>query len=43
VPDPRLVFLGDDAQDTALEIIAVESSDDELLVLHAMPASSPGR
>ena len=35
--DDRLVYLGDDAEGTALEVIAVELSDDEVLVIHAMP------
>ncbi len=33
----RLVFLGDDAQGTALEVMAVELEDGSLLVIHAMP------
>jgi hypothetical protein len=33
----RLVFLGDDAEGIALEVMAVELSDDNLLVIHAMP------
>jgi hypothetical protein len=33
---PRLVFLGDDADGTALEVMAVELDDDCLLVIHAM-------
>ena len=35
--DDRLVYLGDDAAGTALEVVAVELSDDEVLVIHAMP------
>lgn len=37
VRDPRLVFLGDDAAGRQLEVMAVESSQGELLVIHAMP------
>ncbi len=33
----RLVFLGDDGEGTALEVMAVELEDDALLVIHAMP------
>lgn len=33
----RLVFLGDDAKGTALEVMAVELEDGSLLVIHAMP------
>lgn len=33
----RLVFLGDDAEGIALEVMAVELEDDALLVIHAMP------
>lgn len=33
----RLVFLGDDAEGMALEVMAVELEDDALLVIHAMP------
>jgi len=33
----RLVFLGDDAKGTALEVMAVELEDKSLLVIHAMP------
>jgi hypothetical protein len=36
-PDDRLVYLGDDARGVALEIVAVELEEDELLVIHAMP------
>ena len=35
--DPRLVFLGDDAEGTALEVMAIELEDESLLVIHAMP------
>ncbi|MHB8508064.1 MAG: hypothetical protein ACYDGR_05365 [Candidatus Dormibacteria bacterium] len=35
--DDRLVYLGDDGEGTALEVIVVELSDDEVLVIHAMP------
>ena len=34
---PRLVFLGDDADGIALEVMAVELEDASLLVIHAMP------
>jgi hypothetical protein len=34
--DPRRVFLGDTADGSPVEVIAVESSDGELLVIHAM-------
>lgn len=34
---PRLVFLGDDEDGVALEVMAVELDDDSLLVIHAMP------
>ena len=34
---PRLVFLGDDADGVALEVMAVELEDESLLVIHAMP------
>jgi hypothetical protein len=33
----RLVFLGDDAKGTALEVMAVELDDGSRLVIHAMP------
>ena len=33
----RLVFLGDDEEGIALEVMAVELEDDALLVIHAMP------
>ena len=33
----RLVFLGDDEEEIALEVMAVELEDDALLVIHAMP------
>jgi hypothetical protein len=35
--DPRLVFLGDDAEGAALEVMAIELEDESLLVIHAMP------
>jgi hypothetical protein len=35
--DPRLVYLGDDADGVALEVMAVELEDGRLLVIHAMP------
>ncbi len=34
--EPRLVYLGDDADDVALEVMAVELEDGSLLVIHAM-------
>jgi hypothetical protein len=37
VLDLRLVYLGDDAEGARLEVIAVETGKDELLVIHAMP------
>jgi hypothetical protein len=33
----RLVFLGDDEDGLALEVMAIELDDDSLLVIHAMP------
>lgn len=33
----RLVYLGEDARGRALEVMAVELSDGDLLVIHAMP------
>lgn len=33
----RLVFLGDDEEGVALEVMAVELKDESLLVIHAMP------
>lgn len=33
----RLVFLGDDAEGIALEVMAVELEDESLLVIHAIP------
>lgn len=36
VLDPRLLYLGDDAEGCRLEVIAVETARDELLVIHAM-------
>ncbi|MGH2907562.1 MAG: hypothetical protein ACRDKI_12445 [Solirubrobacterales bacterium] len=33
----RLLFLGDDADGNAVEVIAVVLSQDDLLVIHAMP------
>ena len=35
--DQRLVYLGDDADGIALEVIAVELEDGSQLVIHAMP------
>lgn len=34
--DKRLIFLGDDEDGRALEIMAVRLNEDELLVIHAM-------
>lgn len=36
VQDLRLVYLGDDAEGHPLEVIAVEVSEGDLLVIHAM-------
>jgi len=36
VLDRRLVFLGDDANGRAIEVIAVEGDKDDLIVIHAM-------
>jgi len=36
-PEPRLVYLGDDADGVPLEVMAVELEDGSLLVIHAMP------
>lgn len=33
----RVVFLGDDTEGVALEVMAVELEDENLLVIHAMP------
>jgi hypothetical protein len=33
---PRLVYLGDDANGVALEVMAIELEDGGLLVIHAM-------
>jgi hypothetical protein len=35
--DDRLIYLGDDAAGVRLEIMAVELSENTLLVIHAMP------
>ena len=35
--DPRLVYLGDDADGVALEVMAIELADGSVLVIHAMP------
>lgn len=35
--EPRLVYLGDDADGIPLEVMAVELRDGSLLVIHAMP------
>jgi hypothetical protein len=34
--DNRIMFLGDDSEGVALEVIAAESSTDVLVVIHAM-------
>jgi hypothetical protein len=34
--DPRLLFLGDDAEGIALEVMAIELDDGSLFVIHAM-------
>jgi hypothetical protein len=36
VVDQRIVFLGDDLEGVALEVIAVEQDEDEFVVIHAM-------
>lgn len=36
VLDARLVYLGDDPDGQAIEVIAVEGSKDELILIHAM-------
>lgn len=40
VLDVRLVYLGDDPDGRPLEVIAVETGEDELFVIHAMPLRS---
>ena len=35
--DERLIYLGDDADGLALDVMAVELGPDELYVIHAMP------
>ena len=35
--DQRLVFLGPDADGELLEVMAIETDDDGLLVIHAQP------
>jgi hypothetical protein len=35
--DERLLFLGDDPEGVALEVMAVELEDGDLFVIHAMP------
>ncbi len=35
--DDRLLYLGDDADGVALEVMAVELETGELFVIHAMP------
>jgi hypothetical protein len=36
-PDEALLFLGDDADGTKLEVVGVEFADGRLRVIHAMP------
>ena len=36
-PDPRLVWLGDDADGEALEVMAALTREGDVLVLHSMP------
>jgi hypothetical protein len=38
--DPRFAFLGDDSDGVALEVLAVELKDENLLVIHAMQLRS---
>lgn len=38
--DPRFVFLGDDSDGVALEVLAVELKGESLLVIHAMQLRS---
>jgi hypothetical protein len=35
--DERLLYLGDDEDGTAIEVMAVELEDGDLFVIHAMP------
>ena len=35
--DVRLVYLGDEAGGQALEVMAIQLADEDLLVIHAMP------
>lgn len=35
--DPRLLYLGDDANGVPVEVMAIELEDGDLLVIHAMP------
>lgn len=41
--DPRLVFLGEDSSGIPLEVIAVKTDKENLLVIHAMPLRRPYR
>lgn len=41
--DERLVFLGDDANAIALEVVAIEGVDGELLVIHAQKLRNKNR
>ena len=36
-PDEALLFVGDDADGTKLEVVGVELADGRLRVIHAMP------
>jgi hypothetical protein len=37
----RLVFLGDDAEGVALEVMAVELKDETMLVIHSIAVARP--
>jgi hypothetical protein len=41
--DERLIFLGDDWNGIALEVIAIEGADGELLVIHAQKLRAKNR
>lgn len=41
--DERLVFLGDDRNGIALEVIAIEGADGDLLVIHAQKLRDKNR
>ena len=36
MPDDRLLFLGDDSAGVAIEVMALEMDNDDLLVIHVM-------